>query len=101
MGRPKKQIEEVNKIEVLNTEETQIQSEPEVEKVPTPKKPRTQKKKQICKVLLTNKNKITIDFNGFGIIIKDSSVNRTDKVEVNYESQIGKKGFKIISHKFI
>jgi len=66
-----------------------------------PKTPKIKKQTKICKVLYKSKNKFSIDFDGYGVGLIDSSPNKTDDVEINYVGEFGTKTFEIISHKFI
>ena len=74
----------------------------EIKEEPKKKQPAKPKnRKQICNILNINENKFSVDFNGFGISIRDTLPKDTKKIEITFEGNFGEKGFKIVSHKII
>ena len=59
----------------------------------------TKTKKETCKILWIDKNKIGFNFIGYGVSYKVDNFEKNEFVEVEYIGKIGSKNFKIINVK--
>ena len=99
MGRPPKKIEEIEVEANEVATATEFSTEDSPSPTQQPKKPKSQK--IVCDVLYKNPSRFAINFNGDGISFRDTTPQKTNKVEVTFTGTYGDKSFNITGYKFI
>ena len=54
------------------------------------------RKTKQCKVLFFGKRKLSVDFNGMGIVLDCESLPNEEYVTVEYSGEIGKQNFRVV-----